>query len=41
MSDEEFRQNYHIDHVIAIANFDLSIKENQFEEVDGPRAVCC
>ena len=31
MSDEEFRQNYHIDHVKAIANFDLSIKENQFE----------
>ena len=31
ISDDEFRQNYHIDHVKAIANFDLSIKENQYE----------
>ena len=31
MSDDEFKQNYYIDHVKAIPNFDLSIKENQFE----------
>ena len=31
MSDYEFRQNYHLDHVKAIANFDLSIKENKYK----------
>ena len=36
MSDDEFRQNYHIDHVKAIANFDLSIKENHYEAFGWP-----
>ena len=31
MSDEEFRQNYHIDHVKPLASFYLSIEGNQFE----------
>ena len=39
MNDDEFRQNYHIDHLKAIANFDLSIKENQFEAFGWPN--CC
>ena len=34
-----FRQNYHIDHVKAIANFDLCIKENQYEAFGWPN--CC
>ena len=30
MSDEEFKTAYHIDHVVALANFDFSIPDNQF-----------
>ena len=30
MSDDEFKNNNEIDHVVALANFDLSDKENQF-----------
>ena len=30
MSYEEFKEAYHIDHVVALANFDLSIPENEF-----------
>ena len=30
MTDDEFRNNYDIDHVVALANFDLSDQENQF-----------
>ena len=30
MSDDEFKNNYEIDHVVAIANFDFSNEENQF-----------
>ena len=31
ISDDEFKEKYHIDHVKAIANFDLSKLENQYE----------
>ena len=30
MNDDEFRNNYEIDHVVALANFDLSDQKNQF-----------
>ena len=30
MTDDEFRNHYDIDHVVALANFDLLDKENQF-----------
>ena len=30
MTDAEFRNNYEIDHVVALANFDLSDQKNQF-----------
>ena len=39
MSNDEFRQNYHIDNVKAIANFELSSKENQYEAFGWPN--CC
>ena len=30
MSDDEFKTNYEIDHVVALANFEISDQENQF-----------
>lgn len=31
MSHEEFNKNYHIDHVIPLASFDMTISENQYK----------
>ena len=30
VNDDEFKNNYDIDHVVALANFDLSHQKNQF-----------
>ena len=30
MSDEEFKTAYHIDYVVALANFEFSNEKNQF-----------
>ena len=39
ISDDEFKKNYHIDHVKPISSFNLSDPESQFEAFGWPN--CC